>query len=324
MAELEEQLRKALRAREPLMLDADEILAGVDRRFKRRCAQRRALGAAAIVAVTTVGLSVGAGLLRGSDQGPEPAPVAVAPPDTTVTAPSLPFTVDQLRQGATPTSWTIDAVGSAQAQYRLPETDKIVRVSLTRTDPESQQSDAAVRTQVNGHPAALRWFGSSGTVQVSWELVPGRWASVVIDSSEDAPQQVVALASSVRFEPSAVSSSLRSFRPPAGLEVASWSRYDGLETVSLCSSKFEQRLPQTPYGQCVTMNVHVGGFTSGGVDIALKRLDRSIVVDGVTLLTTDDGQAVKRQFAADRWLLVETGPAGTAMLPALAASAVVN
>lgn len=307
MVDLDE-LRQTLRAREPLAPDPGEVLAGADRRFREVRARRRVVAAAAVVAVTTVGLSVGIGMLRQHNTGPVTVPVAAPPADAPVPAPSLPFSLDNLSGGYRLVSWAV-APDYATASYESEL--RGLEISVQDVDPEASQGDPPVPTTVNGTPGYLRWYAQSGRVRVSWRLENGKWGSVTTNSSGNSVQLVVQLASSLRLAPAPVPTAIRSMRAPVGLSVRGWDSAAQIETVTLCPS--EDRT-----ASCVTVTAGKPGALPV-VPTPAGQPDRLVMVGGVPYMTTQDGRVLERR-TGPAWVSIHRSKGDPSILPGIANS----
>jgi hypothetical protein len=325
-----DDLRKILRAREPLAPEPEVVFAAADRRFRRVRARRRVAGAAAAVVVITAGLSVGLGLAR--QQGPAapaPAPLvpaAAAPPDTLLVPASLPFSIDSEHVNAQLVTWQIDG-HNASARYHWG--GRTITVEVSDTDPVGAY-DAPVLTtyQIDGAKAVLQRSASAATQQLSWTPTPGKWVAITTDPKTSGLAETVFLAEYVRLTPQPIPTLIRSLRVPPGLTVTSRGGAGSGETLILCPIGDAATAAAAAAGKrpdCVVVTADKGRANQQGLPAVtpLPASQRNEVVDGITLRVSDNGRTVLRQFA-DQWILVGRASGDLSVLPRVATSAVMN
>ncbi|TVT19478.1 hypothetical protein FNH05_34955 [Amycolatopsis rhizosphaerae] len=340
-----DELREALRIREVLAPDPEEVLAGTGRRIRRRRARRRALGAATLVAVTTVGLAAGLSWLR-QDDGQPTLPVA-SPGAGEVVVPTLPFSLPE--PGYEIVGWTIGA-RETSAMYRSSmRRGEVFRIVVEDHDP----NPLLPLTRMTGYdfPVKVRPLAGGQGIAVSWQFGDGRWAVLGGSVVNDLPT-LIGVAKSFRATPATPAAMIRSLKVPPSLRVVSWSWDPNDERLVLCPPRVEPADAQGTDGRCVSVEAALTTVLRGPETGVRQSLSTSAqppsgpatitssssrpasattrpgdaagtatVVDGVPLRIAPDGRRVTRSFGEERRLVVTTGSGDQALLVPLAVSA---
>ncbi|WAL64040.1 hypothetical protein ORV05_24020 [Amycolatopsis cynarae] len=338
-----DELREALRIREVLAPDPEEVLAGTGRRIRRRRARRRALGAATLVAVTTVGLAVGLSWLR-QDDGQPTLPVA-SPGAGEVVVPTLPFTLEL--QGYELSDWSIGPHETSAEYHSTVWRGEVFRIAVEDHDP----NPLLPLTRVGGYdfPVKVRPLAGGKEIAVSWPFGDGRWAVLSGGITNDLPV-LIRIAKSFRAMPATPTGMIRSLKVPASLRLVSWSWNPKSERLVLCPPGVEPADTQGTDDRCVSVEAALAAVFRGPETSARQSLSTSArppassttitappasattrpgdaagtatVVDGVPLWIAPDGRRVTRSFGEEHWLVIHTGSGDQALLVPLAVSAV--
>ncbi|WP_414942475.1 hypothetical protein [Amycolatopsis sp. cmx-11-51] len=316
-------LRKSLRERESLAPDATATLVKTHSILRRRRSVRRATALTATATVTTGVLVAGGLLMLEGDRPPvavEPAASALPPARTVETAQSLPFTVGRLPAGFVLDSWALKP-GEVSAQYVGNGSFETIVVRVRSQDPVAGTEDESRR--INGILAVLRTVDArSGFRELSWQLSPGKWASIGGASSAITVKTLQEVAESVTARPSPVTATLSRIAVPQSmtLQAADGGSIDGPESFRFCPDGSAADGPA-----CILVGIRAGtapatwqrigpGTVNDVKELPLKPSDG--------LLLTDDGQVVVRQINAKYWISVTSANATTATLKEIARSGV--